>query len=88
MAPNEEEKNNDSQAPENDSPEERAGNPFMWAWGREFIVGMLVILAIYEGLIVLLAPEGWRATLMPTVVIPLYGWAQWINGRKRRDREN
>ena len=56
-------------------------NPIAWAWGRQFLVGAILIIVFYEGAVVGLAPDTWRMVLMPWCMVPVYGWAHWINAR-------
>ncbi|SEO29070.1 hypothetical protein [Actinacidiphila rubida] len=59
-----------------------AANPIARAWGRTFLVGAAIILAISSAIIVRLASDSWRAAFMPLCVMPVYGWAYFLNARR------
>lgn len=57
-------------------------NSIAWAWGRGFLVGAILIIIFYQGIVVWLASDKWRIVLMSFCMVPVYGWAHWIGARK------
>lgn len=59
-------------------------SPVAWVWGRSFLIGAVLFLVVFESLVVWLVPDAWCIVVEPLAVVPVFGFAQRMNARRRR----